>query len=285
MLSLYCLAVLTHLASTAMNPNRKLLTLSVALIPKRTAMSGKAAQHRVGTGDTGMWTPGKNVLQIQVEVFFKCRSGNEHIHVTNLLPFTLQLPTDFSILEKVMYTVRLKKRRNLIYIIPMLGITRFNGSEIQLRNGYVGNLAVVHSNISKVPDNRRHLLQQCYARVCVKNIVSPCKHVLPNIYVTYHFGTLTKFSCQFSRLFVTAPIATYIFQKCIKFGTVFFFPCGSRLHEFVPGLLGFFLLMFYSFAQLVNQPTAIASTQAIQHGQHGIHGNCSCCCIHNGLMI
>ncbi len=30
MLSLYCLAVLTHLAGTAMNLNRKLLTLSVA---------------------------------------------------------------------------------------------------------------------------------------------------------------------------------------------------------------------------------------------------------------
>ena len=43
MLSLYCLAVLTHLAGTAMNLKKKLLTLSVALIPKRTAMSGNAA--------------------------------------------------------------------------------------------------------------------------------------------------------------------------------------------------------------------------------------------------
>jgi hypothetical protein len=32
MLSLYCLAVLIHLAGTAMNRNRKLLTLSVALV-------------------------------------------------------------------------------------------------------------------------------------------------------------------------------------------------------------------------------------------------------------
>ena len=41
MLSLYCLAVLTHLAGTAMNLNRKLLTLSVALIPgeKQTYLS------------------------------------------------------------------------------------------------------------------------------------------------------------------------------------------------------------------------------------------------------
>ena len=46
MLSLYCLAVLTHLAGTAMNLKRKLLTLSVALIPKRTAMSGNATMYR-----------------------------------------------------------------------------------------------------------------------------------------------------------------------------------------------------------------------------------------------
>ena len=46
MLSLYCLAVLTHLAGTAMNLKRKLLTLSVALIPNRTAMSGNATMYR-----------------------------------------------------------------------------------------------------------------------------------------------------------------------------------------------------------------------------------------------
>lgn len=45
-MSLYCLAVLIHLAGTAMNLNRKLLTLSVALIPKRTAMSGYATMYR-----------------------------------------------------------------------------------------------------------------------------------------------------------------------------------------------------------------------------------------------
>ena len=41
MLSLYCRAVLIHLAGTAMNLNRKLLTLSVALIPgeKQTYLS------------------------------------------------------------------------------------------------------------------------------------------------------------------------------------------------------------------------------------------------------
>ena len=111
------------------------------------------------------------------------------------------------------------------------------------------------------------------------------KHMLPNIYVTHHFRTLAKFGCQFLRFFLSTPITTYVFQKCVKIGTVFFFPCRARRHEFVPGLLGFFLLVFYSFTQLVNQPTAIVSTHAIQHGQQGIHGDCSCYCIHNGLII
>ena len=50
MLSLYCLAVLTHLAGTAMNLKRKFLTLSVALIPKRIAMSGNATMYRRSWG-------------------------------------------------------------------------------------------------------------------------------------------------------------------------------------------------------------------------------------------
>ena len=44
MLSLYCLAVLTHLAGTAMNLKRKLLTLSVASTPKR-HMSGSETMY------------------------------------------------------------------------------------------------------------------------------------------------------------------------------------------------------------------------------------------------
>ena len=43
-MSLYCLAVLTHLAGTAMNLNRKLFTLSVASTPKR-HMSGSDTMY------------------------------------------------------------------------------------------------------------------------------------------------------------------------------------------------------------------------------------------------
>ena len=44
MLSLYCLAVLIHLAGTTMNLNRKLLTLSVALIPGYDDLSNEQMQ-------------------------------------------------------------------------------------------------------------------------------------------------------------------------------------------------------------------------------------------------
>ena len=35
-------------------------------------------QHRVGTGDTGMWTLDKHILQIQVEVFYAVATTAEH---------------------------------------------------------------------------------------------------------------------------------------------------------------------------------------------------------------
>ena len=42
---IFIILLVIHLAGTAMNLNRKLLTLSVALIPKRTAMRGKATMY------------------------------------------------------------------------------------------------------------------------------------------------------------------------------------------------------------------------------------------------
>ena len=48
MLSLYCLAVLTHLAGTAMNLNRKLLTLSVALVEVFHAVAATAENGEDG---------------------------------------------------------------------------------------------------------------------------------------------------------------------------------------------------------------------------------------------
>jgi len=48
MLSLYCLAVLIHLAGTAMNRNRKLLTLSVALVEVFHAVAATAENGEDG---------------------------------------------------------------------------------------------------------------------------------------------------------------------------------------------------------------------------------------------
>ena len=52
MLSLYCLAVLIHLAGTAMNRNRKLLTLSVASTPKKLTMTNVGYAGTLAKADT-----------------------------------------------------------------------------------------------------------------------------------------------------------------------------------------------------------------------------------------
>ena len=43
-----------------------------------------ATQHRVGTGDTGMRTLGKHVLQIEVEVFHAVAATAENSHTMHL---------------------------------------------------------------------------------------------------------------------------------------------------------------------------------------------------------
>ena len=42
------------------------------------SLSPLFTQHRVGTGDTGMRTLGKHVLQIEVEVFHAVATTTEH---------------------------------------------------------------------------------------------------------------------------------------------------------------------------------------------------------------
>ena len=63
MLSLYCLAVLTHLAGTAMNLNRKLLTLSVAY--QLTAKSQVGVDYR-----------GKNTVKSVQNEKYSTKSGD-----------------------------------------------------------------------------------------------------------------------------------------------------------------------------------------------------------------
>ncbi len=110
------------------------------------------------------------------EIFLKCGCGNEQIHVANFHALLFQLPSYFTIFAKTMYGVRFKERCNLAHLVEMFLFARFISTKEQFRKCNIRNLAIIRPNFSKMPDDVLIFLQQCYARISIKQINSMCKH-------------------------------------------------------------------------------------------------------------
>ena len=109
------------------------------------------------------------------EFFFEGSGSNKHVHVTNFLAFTLQLPSYLAILAKGINVILLEKIHYLHNIIEMFFSSRLLCAKIQFSKSNVRNFAFVDSYLSDMLNYTWLFFNQCDTYACVEQIFSMCQ--------------------------------------------------------------------------------------------------------------